>query len=181
MCRFLEAATDPGEQPVFVHCRRGGDRKGVTVAVYRVCLAGWTKEDATAEMMTAGFHSIPAGGTSCVTSETWTRNRCARGLGVGRTNRSGKLVSMRIHLNHARASCFASVPLPHLCFSKSRGLECAPWHGHLGKLLSLVNSLEKSAFCGNSATSSVNWVRASSVFFSRSAASASKIFANGRR
>jgi protein tyrosine/serine phosphatase len=41
---------------VFVHCRRGADRTGVVVAVYRVCVEGWTKEDAIAEMMTGGFH-----------------------------------------------------------------------------------------------------------------------------
>jgi protein tyrosine phosphatase (PTP) superfamily phosphohydrolase (DUF442 family) len=56
MRRFLEVATDPGKQPVFVHCRRGADRTGVAVAVYRVCVEGWTKEDAIAEMVTGGFH-----------------------------------------------------------------------------------------------------------------------------
>jgi protein tyrosine phosphatase (PTP) superfamily phosphohydrolase (DUF442 family) len=56
MRRFLAVATDPEKQPVFVHCRRGADRTGVAVAVYRVCVEGWTKEDAIAEMMTGGFH-----------------------------------------------------------------------------------------------------------------------------
>jgi protein tyrosine phosphatase (PTP) superfamily phosphohydrolase (DUF442 family) len=56
MRRFLEIATDARKQPVFVHCRRGADRTGVAVAVYRVCVQGWTKEAAVAEMTTGGFH-----------------------------------------------------------------------------------------------------------------------------
>ena len=46
---------------------------------------------------------------------------------------------------------------------------------------SLANSRAKSKFFGNSAASSVSWACASSVFFSRRLASASKIFANGLR
>jgi hypothetical protein len=46
MRRFLEIATDPTKQPVYVHCKLGADRTGVAVAVYRVCVEGWTKEDA---------------------------------------------------------------------------------------------------------------------------------------
>ena len=46
---------------------------------------------------------------------------------------------------------------------------------------SLTSSLAKSGFSGNSALSSLSWTRATSVFFSRRAASASKIFANGCR
>jgi len=50
-----------------------------------------------------------------------------------------------------------------------------------GESLSLANSLAKSGFSGNPAASSLSCLRATSVFFSRRAASASKIFANGRR
>jgi hypothetical protein len=52
-----------------------------------------------------------------------------------------------------------------------------PWLGPP----TLPSSLAKSGFSGNSATSSVSCVRATSVFFSRRAAKASRIFANGRR
>ena|SRR5271157_941876 len=50
-----------------------------------------------------------------------------------------------------------------------------------GGALSLASSLAKSGFSGNSATSSVSCLRATSGCFSRRAASASRIFANGRR
>ena len=43
---------------VFVHCQYGADRTGAAVAVYRVVVLGWTKDDAIAEMDKFGFHSI---------------------------------------------------------------------------------------------------------------------------
>lgn len=36
-------------QPVFVHCRRGSDRTGTIIAIYRIELEGWTSEQAKAE------------------------------------------------------------------------------------------------------------------------------------
>jgi protein tyrosine phosphatase (PTP) superfamily phosphohydrolase (DUF442 family) len=59
MRRFLEIATDPGKQPVYVHCKLGADRTGVAVAVYRVCVQGWTRADALTEMTMGGFHFHP--------------------------------------------------------------------------------------------------------------------------
>lgn len=32
----------PGNQPVFVHCKRGADRTGALIAVYRITHDGWT-------------------------------------------------------------------------------------------------------------------------------------------
>jgi protein tyrosine/serine phosphatase len=59
MRRFLEIATDPTKQPVYVHCKLGADRTGVAVAVYRVCVEGWTRADALTEMVTGGYHFHP--------------------------------------------------------------------------------------------------------------------------
>ena len=52
---FLKIVTDPGRLPVFVHCRHGADRTGLMVAIYRVAVEGWTKEDASSEMREGGF------------------------------------------------------------------------------------------------------------------------------
>lgn len=46
----LFALLDASEnQPVFVHCKRGADRTGALVAVYRVSNEGWTAERAVEE------------------------------------------------------------------------------------------------------------------------------------
>ncbi len=57
--RFLAIATDPSRQPVFVHCLRGADRTGTAVAAYRICVEGWGREDAIAEMVNGGFEYDP--------------------------------------------------------------------------------------------------------------------------
>ncbi len=48
--RFLRVASRAENQPIFVHCRRGADRAGMIVAVYRVVVEGWSKDDALFEM-----------------------------------------------------------------------------------------------------------------------------------
>ncbi len=60
LIRFLEVATDPSRQPVFVHCKHGADRTGTAVAIYRMVVQGWSKDEAIAEMTRGGFgfHSI---------------------------------------------------------------------------------------------------------------------------
>ena len=55
MLRFLKIITDPDRQPVFVHCRRGIDRTGTMVAIYRMCIQGWPKAEAIREMTQGGF------------------------------------------------------------------------------------------------------------------------------
>lgn len=57
--RFLRIATDPALQPVLVHCRRGADRTGIMVAIYRVVVEGWTKTDAIDEMTRGGYGFRP--------------------------------------------------------------------------------------------------------------------------
>lgn len=58
--RFLEIISKPENGPFFVHCQHGADRTGTMVAIYRVAVCGWTKEQAIAEMTQEkyGFHSI---------------------------------------------------------------------------------------------------------------------------
>jgi uncharacterized protein (TIGR01244 family) len=58
--RFLEVIGSADHAPVFVHCRRGADRTGMLVAVYRVAVEGWSKEDALAEMTRGPYGFNPA-------------------------------------------------------------------------------------------------------------------------
>jgi protein tyrosine phosphatase (PTP) superfamily phosphohydrolase (DUF442 family) len=58
--RFLQVVSDPKKSPVFVHCYHGSDRTGTMVAVYRMVIQGWSKEEALQEMTKGGFgfHAI---------------------------------------------------------------------------------------------------------------------------
>ncbi|MBP7052133.1 MAG: tyrosine-protein phosphatase [Phycisphaerae bacterium] len=53
--RFLQIVTDETRLPAFVHCQRGADRTGLMVAVYRIVVQGWDKEQAIDEMTHGGF------------------------------------------------------------------------------------------------------------------------------
>ena len=53
--QFLKIVTDPRHAPVLVHCHRGSERAGTMVAVYRIVVQGWTKEEAIREMTEGGF------------------------------------------------------------------------------------------------------------------------------
>ena len=53
--RFLRIVADPTRPPVFVHCQHGADRTGTAVAVYRIIVQGWTKDQAIEEMIQGGF------------------------------------------------------------------------------------------------------------------------------
>jgi protein tyrosine/serine phosphatase len=53
--RFLKIVTDKTKAPVFVHCEYGADRTGMMVAIYRIAVQGWSKEDAMKEMTEGGF------------------------------------------------------------------------------------------------------------------------------
>lgn len=57
---FLKVATDESRQPIFVHCKHGADRTGTAVAVWRIVVEDWTKEDAIKEMTEGpfGFHEM---------------------------------------------------------------------------------------------------------------------------
>ncbi len=47
--RILKEIDAPENQPVFVHCRRGADRTGTVIGVYRIRHDGWTAKQAIAE------------------------------------------------------------------------------------------------------------------------------------
>jgi protein tyrosine/serine phosphatase len=53
--RALEILQDPDNWPVFVHCKRGSDRTGAVVGVYRVANSNWTAEQAIDEAMALGM------------------------------------------------------------------------------------------------------------------------------
>ena len=57
--KFLRIATTPAMQPVLVHCQHGSDRTGTMVAIYRIAYEGWTKQQATDEMIKGGFGFHP--------------------------------------------------------------------------------------------------------------------------
>jgi len=58
--KFLRIVTTPSQQPVLVHCAQGSDRTGMMVAIYRIVVQGWSKDDALKEMIDGGygFHSF---------------------------------------------------------------------------------------------------------------------------
>lgn len=53
--QFLRLVSDPANQPMLVHCKHGADRTGTMVAVYRIVVQGWSKDDALAEMKTKQY------------------------------------------------------------------------------------------------------------------------------
>lgn len=46
---ILAAINSAGNQPVFVHCKRGSDRTGTVIAIYRMTHDGWDAKRAGAE------------------------------------------------------------------------------------------------------------------------------------
>ncbi len=53
--RFLKIMANEKARPVLVHCQHGADRTGSMVALYRIVVQGWTKEEAIREMTNGGF------------------------------------------------------------------------------------------------------------------------------
>jgi len=58
--KFLQIVTTKDQQPVLVHCAQGADRTGMMVAIYRIVVQGWSKDDALKEMVDGGygFHGV---------------------------------------------------------------------------------------------------------------------------
>ena len=53
--KILSLINTPENQPVFVHCKRGSDRTGTIIAVYRMTQDGWTAKQANKEAKEFGF------------------------------------------------------------------------------------------------------------------------------
>jgi protein tyrosine/serine phosphatase len=58
--RFLKLVANTNSGPFLIHCKHGADRTGTMVAVYRMAIQGWKKEEAIKEMKEGGYgyHSI---------------------------------------------------------------------------------------------------------------------------
>jgi protein tyrosine phosphatase (PTP) superfamily phosphohydrolase (DUF442 family) len=52
----MRILSDPANRPIVIHCQHGADRTGAMMALYRVVVQGWTKEDALREMNAGGYH-----------------------------------------------------------------------------------------------------------------------------
>lgn len=55
IAEILKQINKPENQPVFVHCKRGADRTGTVIAVYRISHDGWTAQQAQLEAKTYDF------------------------------------------------------------------------------------------------------------------------------
>jgi protein tyrosine/serine phosphatase len=53
--KVLTLARDVENQPVFIHCKRGSDRTGLVIAIYRILFDGWTSDEAKAEAKRYGM------------------------------------------------------------------------------------------------------------------------------
>lgn len=58
--RFLKIISDTNAGPFLVHCKHGADRTGTMIAIYRMAVQGWTKEEAIQEMTKGnfGYHTV---------------------------------------------------------------------------------------------------------------------------
>lgn len=52
---FLRLVNDPGNWPVYVHCKGGRHRTGALTAIYRITKDGWTADQAYKEMKEYDF------------------------------------------------------------------------------------------------------------------------------
>jgi len=58
VAEFLRLIRENPPKKIFVHCKRGADRTGVIVAIFRIARQGWTPEQALAEMERFKFHGL---------------------------------------------------------------------------------------------------------------------------
>lgn len=55
IAEILKQINSSENQPVFVHCKRGADRTGTVIAVYRISHDGWTAKQAQSEAESYDF------------------------------------------------------------------------------------------------------------------------------
>lgn len=53
--QLLRVLADPSRGPFFVHCRKGADRTGQAMAIYRIAIQGWERQAAIDEMRQGGY------------------------------------------------------------------------------------------------------------------------------
>ena len=53
--RFLKLVSNTNNGPYLIHCLHGADRTGTMIAIHRIAIEGWTKQEAIKEMTTGGF------------------------------------------------------------------------------------------------------------------------------
>ncbi len=56
--QVMEIIETKEKAPVFIHCRRGADRTGVIIAIYRIDNDGWTAEQAIEEAKLYGMGMV---------------------------------------------------------------------------------------------------------------------------
>lgn len=58
--QFLKIVTNTNGGPYLVHCLHGADRTGTMIAVYRMAVQGWSKDEAIQEMTQGdfGYHTV---------------------------------------------------------------------------------------------------------------------------
>ena len=58
--QFLKLVTNTNGGPYLVHCLHGADRTGTMIAIYRMAVQGWAKEEAIKEMTKGdfGYHTV---------------------------------------------------------------------------------------------------------------------------
>lgn len=58
--RVLRIINEREKGPFLIHCQHGADRTGVMLAMYRIVVQEWTKDQAIKEMVDGGyeFHSM---------------------------------------------------------------------------------------------------------------------------
>lgn len=56
MGRIQRILNDKNLQPVFIHCKHGEDRTGLSIGLYRFFSDNWSSKKAESEMISFGFH-----------------------------------------------------------------------------------------------------------------------------